>query len=128
MPEFTATDGAVRNVVTGTATKYLLLAVNIALGVFLMPFTLRHLGVAEYGLWMLVASMTYYFQLLDLGYGSGVVRHLAEADARHDLDRVNQIASTFVVVYAGLGLAAAVGVAGIILWIIPRFPRLQADQ
>lgn len=128
MPELTATDGALRNVVTGTATKYLLLAVNITLGVFLLPFTLRHLGAAEYGLWMLVASMTYYFQLLDLGYGSGVVRHIAEADAHHDLDRVNRIASTFVIVYAGLGVAAAAGVCGIILWIIPRFPRLQADQ
>src|SRR5262249_31716295 len=128
MSEATATDGAVRRVMTGTATKYVLLAVNIALGAFLMPFTLRHLGAAEYGLWMLVASMTYYFQLLDLGYGSGVVRHIAEADARHDLDRVNRIASTFVVVYTGLGLAAAAGVAGIIVWLIPRFPRLQPDQ
>jgi O-antigen/teichoic acid export membrane protein len=128
MAEVAATGGAVRNVVTGTATKYLLLAVNIGLGVFLMPFTLRHLGAAEYGLWMLVASMTYYFQLLDLGYGSGVVRHIAEADARHDLDRVNRIVSTFVIVYAGLGMAAAVGVAAIIAWIIPRFPRLHADQ
>jgi O-antigen/teichoic acid export membrane protein len=93
-----------------------------------MPFTLRHLGIAEYGLWMLVASMTYYFQLLDLGYGSGIVRHIAEADARHDIDRANQIMSTFVVVYAGLGLAAAAGVVAIIVWIIPRFPNLAADQ
>jgi hypothetical protein len=49
-----------------------------------MPFTVRHLGTAEYGLWMLVASLTYYFQLLDLGYGSGVVRQITDADARHD--------------------------------------------
>ena len=56
-----------RSLVTGTASKYALLAVNIGLGVFLMPFTVRHLGTADYGLWMLVASLTYYFQLLDLG-------------------------------------------------------------
>src|SRR5215471_19803153 len=128
MSDATAAEGAVRNVVTGTATKYILLAVNIGIGAFLMPFTLRHLGAAEYGLWMLVASMTYYFQLLDLGYGIGVVRHIAEADAHQDPERVNRIASTFVVVYAALGAAAAAGVAGIIFWIIPRFPRLQADQ
>jgi O-antigen/teichoic acid export membrane protein len=113
---------------TGTATKYVLLAVNVALGIFLMPFTLRHLGTAEYGLWMLVASMTYYFQLLDLGYGSGIVRHIAEADARHDIERANQVMSTFAVVYAGLGLAAAAGVAGIVFVIIPRFPNLAGDQ
>ena len=56
-------------------------AVNVALGVVLMPFTIRHLGASEYGLWMLVASLTYYFQLLDLGYGSGLVRHVAAAPA-----------------------------------------------
>jgi O-antigen/teichoic acid export membrane protein len=113
------------NLVTGTATKYLLLAVNVGLGVFLMPFTVRHLGTAQYGLWMLVASMTYYFQLLDLGYGSGLVRHVADADARQDIDLVNRILSTFVVVYSVIGLIAAAGVACIILYAIPRFPNLS---
>ncbi len=114
------------NLVAGTATKYLLLAVNLGLGVFLMPFTVRHLGTSQYGLWMLVASMTYYFQLLDMGYGSGLVRHVADADARRDTALVNRILSTFVVVYAAIGVVAAVGVAGIIVFVIPRFPNLQA--
>src|SRR5437868_13069287 len=104
------------NLLTGTATKYVLLAVNIVLGMFLMPYTVRHLGTAEYGLWMLVASMTSYFQLLDLGYGNGLVRHVADADARGDTPLVNQILSTFVIVYAGLGAGAAVAVAAMIIW------------
>jgi len=118
----------VQNLLTGTATKYVLLAVNVGLGVFMMPFTLRHLGTADYGLWMLVASMTYYFQLLDLGYGSGLVRHVSDADARNNTDRVNQILSTFAVVYSGLGLAAAAGVAGIVFFVIPHFPNLPAEH
>src|SRR5204862_6719705 len=77
---------------------------------------------------MLVASMTYYFQLLDLGYGNGLVRQMADADARGDIDEMNRALSTFVVVYAGLGAAAAAGVVAIILWVIPRFPNLTPDQ
>ena len=57
----------VATLLTGTATRYVLLGVNIGLGVFLMPFTIRHLGQTEYGLWMMVASLTYYFQLLTSG-------------------------------------------------------------
>jgi hypothetical protein len=114
-----------RDVMTGTATKYLLLVVNVGLGILLMPFTVRHLGASEYGLWMLVSSLTYYFQLLDLGYGSGLVRHVADADARGDVDGVNRILSTFVVVYAGLGLAAGIGTIAMMLWAVPRFPRLS---
>jgi O-antigen/teichoic acid export membrane protein len=116
------------NLLTGTATKYVLLAVNIVLGIFLMPYTVRHLGTAEYGLWMLVGSMTAYFQLLDLGYGNGIVRYVSDADARGDTTLVNQILSTFVVVYAALGAAAAVAVGAMIVWVVPNFPKLQPSQ
>ncbi len=116
------------NLLTGTLTKYALLAVNLAVGVFLMPFTVRHLGTSEYGLWMLVASMTYYFQLLDLGYGNGLVRQVADADARNDVEEVNRVLSTFVVVYGAIGVAAAGGIVAIILWVLPRFPNLTPDQ
>ena len=116
------------NLLTGTATKYVLLAVNIALGIFLMPYTVRHLGTSEYGLWMLVASMTAYFHLLDLGYGNGLVRHVADADARGNVTLVNQILSTFVVVYVGLGVLAAPAAVAMIVWVIPHFPNLLPSQ
>jgi O-antigen/teichoic acid export membrane protein len=116
------------NLVAGTATRYLLLAVNVCLGMFLMPYTIRHLGTTEYGLWMLVASMTAYFQLLDLGYGNGLVRHVSAADARGDVALVNQLLSTFVIVYAGIGLLAGAGIAALAVWALPRFPRLEPSQ
>ena len=118
----------VRNVLAGTATKYVLLAVNVVLGVLLLPFTIQHLGTADYGLWMLVVSLTYYFQLLDLGYGTGVVRHVCDADARGDIEMVNKVLSTFFVVFAGLGLVAAAGVAVLVVTVVPRFPNLTPDQ
>jgi O-antigen/teichoic acid export membrane protein len=118
----------VSRLLTGTATRYVLLAVNIGLGVFLMPFTIRHLGQTEYGLWMMVASLTYYFQLLDLGYGSSVVKQVTEADARGDVSRVNRILSTFVVVYGVLGAVAALGIVATIFIVVPRFPNLEPSQ
>ncbi len=116
---------AANNLIAGTFTKYLLLAFNIGTGIFLMPFTVHHLGQAEYGLWMLVASMTYYFQLLDMGYGNGIVRHIVAADRRGDIDGVNRIASTFVCVYGAIGLAACAVIGGMIIWVVPRFPHLS---
>ena len=46
------------NLVGGTLTRYVLLGLNIGVGLWLMPFTVAHLGQAQYGLWMLVASVT----------------------------------------------------------------------
>ena len=120
--------GAARNLITGTAVKYVLLAVNIATGILLMPFTMEHLGKAQYGLWMLVASMTYYFQLLDLGYGSGLVRHITEADAKGDEDGVNEVVSTFVIVYLGIGCVALAGSLLLAAFVLPRFPSIPADH
>ena len=117
-----------RNLLTGTATKYVLLGVNIVTGILLMPFTIEHLGKAQYGLWMIVASMTYYFQLLDLGYGSGLVRHITEADARQDEDGVNEIVSTFIVVYLGIGSVALLGTVLLALAVLPRFPSIDPQQ
>ncbi len=118
----------VRNLLTGTLTKYVLLFVNIAIGVVLMPFTMRHLGQADYGLWMLVASMTAYLQLLDLGYGNGLVRQVTHVDARGDEEAVNTVLSTFAVVYSLLGLVALGAIAVLALAVLPRFPNLSPEQ
>jgi len=119
---------AAHNLLAGTITKYALLALNIGTGVFLMPFTVRHLGKSAYGLWMLVASTTYYFGLLDLGYGNGIVRDLVEADANGDTPRINRVVSTFFCVYAAIGVLAC-GVCGLLIaFAIPRFPHLSPDD
>jgi O-antigen/teichoic acid export membrane protein len=116
------------NLMTGTVAKYALLAVNVVLGFLMMPFNVAHLGKADYGLWMLVASMTYYFQLLDLGYGNGLVRHITEADSRGDVDGVNEILSTFLVTYTALGAVAFAGIVLLAVFAVPRFPHLTPGQ
>ena len=115
-----------RSLIAGTATRYLLLLLNIVAGALLMPFTIHHLGAAQYGLWMLVASMTTYFQLLDIGYGNGIVRHIVEADARGDAGEMNCVVSTFVCVYAAIGIAVLGITAALMAWVLPRFPHLNA--
>ena len=122
----TRDSSAARNLLAGTMTKYVLLAVNIGTGVFLMPFTVGHLGKSQYGLWMLVASVTYYFGLLDLGYGNGIVRHIVEADARGDVRGVNRVVSTFVCIYGAIGLVACAVCALLVRYAVPRFPNLDA--
>jgi O-antigen/teichoic acid export membrane protein len=114
------------NLMTGTLTRYVLLFVNIAIGIFLMPFTMHHLGKAQYGLWMLAASMTAYLQLLDLGYGNGLVRQVTQADARGDEEEMNVILSTFLVVYSVIGVTALGAVMVIAAFVLPRFPNLSS--
>jgi O-antigen/teichoic acid export membrane protein len=117
-----------RNLLTGTLTRYLLLFVNITLGIFLMPFTMHHLGASQYGLWMLAASMTAYLQLLDLGYGNGLVRHLTQADARNDEEGMNASLSTFLVVYSLIAAIALAAIGVLATVALPRFPNLSPEE
>src|SRR5579872_2398301 len=124
----TSARSAARQLLAGTMTRYVLLALSLGTGIFLMPFTVGHLGKAQYGLWMLVASVTYYFSLLDLGYGNGVMRHIVDADARGDVAGVKRVVSTFVCVYAVIGVAAALVCAALVVFAVPRFPRLSSSD
>jgi O-antigen/teichoic acid export membrane protein len=117
-----------RRLISGTAVKYVLLVINIVTGIFLLPFTIGHLGKELYGLWMVVASMTAYFQLLDLGFGHSLVRHIAEADAQRDERRINELASTFVVIFASLGALVLLGTAALAMLVLPRYPNIRADH
>src|SRR3954447_27040233 len=76
------------------AVEYLAIAVNLILGLIMLPFNVRHLGQAAYGLWVLVTSLTTYFAMLDLGYGSAQVKFAAQYRARRDTTALNEIAST----------------------------------
>src|SRR5262249_13244638 len=109
-------------------TQYVLLFVNVAIGIFLMPFTVATLGKAQYGLWMLAVSMTAYLQLLDLGYGNGLVRQVTQADADGDDEPMNVILSPFFLVYSAIGLVATGAVTMIALYVIPRFPNLTPED
>jgi O-antigen/teichoic acid export membrane protein len=117
-----------RRLISGTAVKYLLLAINIATGIVLLPFTIAHLGKELYGLWMVVASMTAYFQLLDLGFGHSLVRHITEADGQRNERRINELASTFVVIFAALGSVVLGGTALMAFFVLPRYPNIRAEH
>ena len=65
-------------VARNVSTRYLAIATEMAVGVVVLPFNVFHLGKAAYGLWMLAASVTAYFSVLDLGYSGAAVKFAAQ--------------------------------------------------
>jgi O-antigen/teichoic acid export membrane protein len=87
-------------------TRYIAIATDALIGVVLLPFNVAHLGTAAYGLWMLTASMTTYFSVLDLGFGGSIVKFVAHYRAKRDARGLNEIASTLFVIFSIVGLVA----------------------
>ena len=100
-------------VARNVATRYLAIIVEIAIGLVLLPLNLAYLGQAQYGLWMLVGSVTIHFSLLDLGYAGALVKFMAQYRAHRNARALNEIASTLFFVFAGIGLLAYAAAAGI---------------
>ena len=100
--EFKQLDVLARNI----SMDYLALGIDVLIGVVMLPFNMRHLGPSTYGLWVLVASVTAYFSVLDLGYGVAQVKFASEYRARRDSEGLNQIASSLFFLFCIIGLLA----------------------
>lgn len=121
-----AADGSVV-VARNLSTRYVAIAAEAVLGVIILPFNVAHLGTSAYGLWVLAASVTAYFSVLDMGYSGAQVKFVAQYRARQDVRALNEILSTLFFVFL---LAALVmyGAAGVIAVFIDRVFHLAPDQ
>jgi O-antigen/teichoic acid export membrane protein len=99
-------DRQLATVARNVSTRYLAIAIDAGIGLMLLPFNVRHLGPSAYGLWMLTASMTTYFSVLDLGFGGSVVKFVAHYRAKRDVRGLNEIASTLFAIFAATGCIA----------------------
>jgi O-antigen/teichoic acid export membrane protein len=109
------------------STRYLAIAVEMAVGLVILPFNLSHLGKSAYGLWMLTTSITMYFSVLDLGYSGATVKFVAQYRARDDVRALNETLSTTFYLFASFGVLTYL-VAIAIAVFIQRILHLTPDQ
>jgi O-antigen/teichoic acid export membrane protein len=120
-------DHQLATVARNMTTRYLAIGTDALIGLVLLPFNVHHLGPAAYGLWMLTASMTTYFSVLDLGFGGSIVKFVAHYRAKRDARGLNDIASTMFVVFSIIGVVAY-GVFVLVAFNIGRLFNLTPDQ
>ena len=97
---------------------YAVYAAAIVSGLVVTPVVIHSIGTSSFGLWSFIGSVTIYLSVLDFGVGPSIVRFGAEARGRRAADDLNEIASTGLAMYAGIGLLTLpIGVA--LAWIVP---------
>jgi O-antigen/teichoic acid export membrane protein len=108
-------------------TRYLMVFADTLIGLFMLPFNVAHLGKEAYGLWLLTASITAYFSVLDLGYGGALVKFVAQYRAWRDARAINEITSTFFFIFGAIGLACY-GIAALLAFNIQHVFAITPDQ
>ncbi|MBQ3027077.1 MAG: oligosaccharide flippase family protein [Alistipes sp.] len=90
----------------GIVLNYVLIVLNIVVGLLYTPYMLRTMGQSEYGLYSLVASVISYLTVLDLGFGNAIVRYTAKFRAEGKQTEQYEMFGMFLVVYLIIGAVA----------------------
>ena len=84
-------------------SNWVILGVNIIIGLLLTPAIMAHLGEKRFGIWMLVSSLVGYFGLLQLGVGTGVFRYVPLYRGKGEKEKIGEIVSTGLTFYVVIG-------------------------
>ena len=93
--------------------SYLLIVVDIAVGIFFVPFLIGGLGESEYGLYKLLFSMASYLSVLDFGLGSTITRYVVKYKTEGRLKEEQNFVAMGMILY--LILVGAVMILAVIL-------------
>lgn len=67
---------------------------QIAIAFLLAPFLVRVLGDINYGIWSIIAALSGYMSLLDMGIASSVTRYVSKYNAKNDYKNINIIVNS----------------------------------
>jgi O-antigen/teichoic acid export membrane protein len=84
---------------------------SLALNFVVVGYAVRHLGMNQYGVWVLALSFSVsagYLSISDLGLQAGVVRFVADADGRGERARIGEVISSALAVLTGTAVIAMV--------------------
>jgi O-antigen/teichoic acid export membrane protein len=89
--------------------SWLGVTVAIFAGLVLAPFFIRRLGEEGYGIWALVFALLDYYDVLDFGFRSAVVKYTAHYRATNEPDQVSAVINTALVYFSAIGALVMLG-------------------
>lgn len=115
------------SLVINALSNWAALGISLVVGLLLTPYIIACLGIAQYGIWMLIGSLIGYYGLLDLGVGSAIVRYVARYAGQKEYKNLNEVVNTALAIFC---LAGAIIVALSIFWAEPlaRFFHITAEN
>ena len=99
----------------GAILSYVIIIVNMLIGVLYTPILTAKLGQTEYGLYSLVTSIISYLTILDFGFGNAIIIYTTRYKNNNEIDKEQKLHGMFFIIYTVIGII--VGIIGAILWL-----------
>ncbi len=77
--------------------------VPILFSIFITPVIVHKLGVADYGIYILVNTIAAFMALLDLGLSTALIKYISQYNAEGNSDGVQKLISSANLLYIGIG-------------------------
>ncbi len=103
----------------GVIFSYIAMIVESLSSIFFTPYLIRCLGQTEYGIYGLVASVTSYLYLLDLGIGNAIIRYIAKYRFDGDKKSERNLMAASIVFYGFIALLI-LGVGIVLNFFLPQ--------
>ena len=100
--------------------------VSIVVGLYMMPFLISRLGESNYGLWILIGSLTSSLYIFDMGFAEAITRFVGDSLNRKEYHLTNKVISTSMLIYCTL--AALIIVATVIIAYVSQYFVTQKDN
>ena len=98
----------------GAILSYIVIGLNMIIGIAYTPFLTRKLGQAEYGLYSIINSIMSYLTVMDMGFGNAIIIYTARYVNQNDKEKENKLHGMFFVIYCIIGIVASI--VGLVLY------------
>lgn len=99
----------------GAILSYIIIGLNMVVGIAYTPILTNMLGQSEYGLYSLVNTIMSYLTILDLGFGNAIIIYTTKYKNAGDKEKENKLHGMFLIIYTIIGIVATL--LGIILYL-----------
>ncbi len=113
-------------VLRAVAASWIAVIANAAVGFFMTPYILHHLGDEAFGLWVLVVTLTGYYGFFDAGIRSSVLRYVSRYNALGDREDINRVVATAFYFYL-IGTALALVLTFLLVPVLPVFFSVHGE-
>lgn len=93
-----------KRLIHNTLINVLMLISNAVIGFFLIRFFLGQLGEERYGVWILIASIFIYRDLLSMGLNSSINRYIPVYLVNNNYEGIQRVVSTALFFYSSLAV------------------------
>ena len=99
----------------GAILSYIVIGLNMIVGIIYTPFLIRKLGQSEYGLFSIVQSVISYLTVMDMGFGNAIIIYTSRYINQGNKEKQDKLHGMFFVIFCIIGVLAAL--IGFILYL-----------